>query len=117
MRRLAEEMAAQQERERQWRVARGTATAEDLRGPICSGPAERDTWMTELPEARRPNVQPSQVNVVGASCFLPVTGFILHQVQATFVTNEGSPLILVILANHGLVHDNECIFLYLRLWF
>ncbi|EIE21657.1 DnaJ-domain-containing protein [Coccomyxa subellipsoidea C-169] len=60
LRRLAEEMAAQQERERQWRVARGTATAEDLRGPIRSGPAERDTWMTELPEARRPNAQPSQ---------------------------------------------------------
>lgn len=66
LRRLAEEMVAQQERERQWRVARGTATAEDLRGPIRTGPAERDTWMTELPESRRPNAQPSQVNVVCA---------------------------------------------------
>ncbi|BDA44900.1 probable DnaJ homolog subfamily C member 5 at C-terminar half [Coccomyxa sp. Obi] len=63
LRRLAAEMAAQEERERQWRVARGTATAEDLRGPIRTGPAERETWMTELPESRRPNAQPSQVNV------------------------------------------------------
>ncbi|KAK9908498.1 hypothetical protein WJX75_008702 [Coccomyxa subellipsoidea] len=63
LRRLAAEVAAQQERERQWRVARGTATAEDLQGPIRSGPAERDTWMTDLPEARRPNTQPLQVNV------------------------------------------------------
>ena len=64
MRERAEAVAAQEERERQWRVARGTATAEDLRGPIRVGPAQRDTWMTDLPEARRPNVAPQQVNVV-----------------------------------------------------
>lgn len=73
LRRLAEEMATQQERERQWRVARGTATAEDMRGPIRAGPAQRDTWMTDLPEARRPNAQPSQVNVVSARCLSAVT--------------------------------------------
>lgn len=65
LRRLAEEVADQQERERQWRVARGTATAEDLRGSVQRGPAARDSWMTDLPEARRPNATPSQVNVVG----------------------------------------------------
>lgn len=67
MRERAEAAAAQEERERQWRVARGTATAEDLRGPIRVGPAQRDTWMTDLPEARRPNVAPQQVNVVSQS--------------------------------------------------
>lgn len=67
MRERAEAAAAQEERERQWRVARGTATAEDLCGPIRVGPAQRDTWMTDLPEARRPNVAPQQVNVVSQS--------------------------------------------------
>ena len=67
MRERAEAAAAQEERERQWRVARGTATAEDLRGPIRVGPAQRDTWMTDLPEACRPNVAPQQVNVVSQS--------------------------------------------------
>lgn len=78
LRRLAAEVAAQQERERQWRVARGTATAEDLQGPIRSGPAERDTWMTELPEARRPNAQPSQVNVVSARLLITICLFMLN---------------------------------------
>ena len=64
LRELATQAAAQEERERQWRVARGTATAEDLRGPIQVGPAQRDTWMTDLPDARRASAVPTQVNVV-----------------------------------------------------
>lgn len=68
LRRLAEEVAEQQERERQWRVARGTATQEDLRGPVHRGPAQRDTWMTDLPEAHRPNATPSQTSVVSCTC-------------------------------------------------
>ena len=64
LREMATQAAAQQERERQWRIARGTATAEDLRGPIRVGPAQRDTWMTDLPEARRAAAAPSQVSVV-----------------------------------------------------
>ena len=66
LRELATQAAAQEERERQWRVARGTATAEDLRGPIQVGPAQRDTWMTVLPEAQRANAVPTQVNVVSS---------------------------------------------------
>ena len=64
LRRRAAEGAAQQERERQWRVARGTATPEDLRGPIRLGPAAREAWMTDLPEAARPSAVPTQTNVV-----------------------------------------------------
>lgn len=45
-----------QERARQWRIAKGEATAEDLRGP--AGPATRDTWMTDLPIARSGAAQP-----------------------------------------------------------
>ncbi len=56
-----QEMLQQQERARQWRVARGQATAEDLRGPV--GPAARDTWMTDLPIARSGGGQPSQTSV------------------------------------------------------
>lgn len=66
LREMAQQAAAQEERERQWRVARGTATEEDLKGPIQVGPAQRDTWMTELPEARRASAVPTQVSVVSA---------------------------------------------------
>jgi curved DNA-binding protein CbpA len=53
LRRFTEEYAAQEERERQWRIAKGTATAEDLnpkvtgKGPSAGG--GRDSWMTDLP--------------------------------------------------------------------
>ena len=67
LREMATQAAAQEERERQWRVARGTATAEDLKGPIRVGPAQRDTWMTDLPEERRAAAAPSQVNVVSST--------------------------------------------------
>lgn len=55
MRREFAAVAAQQERERQWRVARGEATAADLAGPAVPPGQElaRDTWMTELPPERR----------------------------------------------------------------
>jgi curved DNA-binding protein CbpA len=43
--------AAAAERERQWRVARGEATAEDLAGP--AGPPAREEWMTVAPAAGR----------------------------------------------------------------
>lgn len=54
------QVAAQQERERQWRVARG----EEPAGPgPNAGPAQRETWMTELPPERRPGMgPPSQVS-------------------------------------------------------
>lgn len=57
----ARELLQQQERARQWRIARGEGTAEDLRGPV--GPAARDTWMTDLPVARSGGGQPSQTSV------------------------------------------------------
>lgn len=75
LRELATQTAAQEERERQWRVARGTATAEDLKGPIQVGPAQRDTWMTDIPEVRKASAVPTQVNVVGLpapACDRPV---------------------------------------------
>ncbi len=67
LRRLAGEAAAAEERARQWRVARGTATAEDLAGPVRVGPAARESWMTVLPEMRKPKAgPPSQTSVVRA---------------------------------------------------
>jgi hypothetical protein len=53
-------VAAKQERERQWRVARG----EEAPGPgPAGGPQLRETWMTELPpEKRAVALQPSQVS-------------------------------------------------------
>lgn len=49
-------------RQRQWRVARGTATAADLAGPVAGPePPGRGAWMTELPPERRPRAAPSQV--------------------------------------------------------
>lgn len=67
LRKAAISAAEDAERARQWRVARGTATAEDLAGPIRSEPEGRGAWMTELPEARRPARQPAQVNVTAFS--------------------------------------------------
>ncbi|KAK9831957.1 hypothetical protein WJX81_002921 [Elliptochloris bilobata] len=62
LRAAAAEAVAAEERARQWRVARGTATAEDLTGPVRAQPAGREAWMTVLPEARRPS-KPSQTSV------------------------------------------------------
>ena len=63
LRRAAEEQAAQDEKERQWRIARGTATREDLAGPaVGPEPLARGAWMTELPPERRPRAAPSQAN-------------------------------------------------------
>lgn len=50
-----EKEAAAAERQRQWRIMRGEATAEDLAGPAVEqfgGPA-RESWMTELPPERQ----------------------------------------------------------------
>lgn len=51
------QVLAELEQERQWRILRGEATAEDLR-PVegTAGPSVRDEWMTALPEmaAKRP---------------------------------------------------------------
>jgi len=55
-RKEAEAFYAQQERDREWRVARGEATPEDLSGPVGGAAAAggggitRDSWMTQLPE-------------------------------------------------------------------
>ncbi|KAL0031255.1 hypothetical protein WJX77_011655 [Trebouxia sp. C0004] len=51
---IASELADDEERKRQWRVARGEATAEDLAGPVRRGPQPRDSWMTDLPPERVP---------------------------------------------------------------
>lgn len=50
--------AAQAERERQWRIARGEATADDLAGPaaVPGQPVARETWMTELPPEKQAGV-------------------------------------------------------------
>jgi hypothetical protein len=53
----------EQETARQWRLARGVATAEDLQGPKKTGPVEREDWITVLPAARRPSA-PSQKSQV-----------------------------------------------------
>jgi curved DNA-binding protein CbpA len=50
------EFAAQQERDRQWRMARGEATAEDISGvseKFQPRAAQRESWMTDLPPERR----------------------------------------------------------------
>lgn len=59
------------ERERQWRIAKGTATEEDRMGPVSREPEGRGTWMTELPVSRRP-AQPQQVNVTSFNKTGPV---------------------------------------------
>ena len=63
LQRFTAEYTAQQERERQWRIAQGKGTAEDLRGPVraaASGPPTRETWMTELPEVQVASAAPPQ---------------------------------------------------------
>ena len=63
LRRAAQEQADEDEKQRRWRIARGTATAEDLAGPAAGpGPPARGAWMTELPPERRPKAAPSQVS-------------------------------------------------------
>ena len=67
MRREFEATAAKEERERQWRVARGQATAADLAGPVEGAPGwapqERDTWMTDLPPERAVGGAPTMPSV------------------------------------------------------
>jgi curved DNA-binding protein CbpA len=65
LRRAAAAHAAQEERARQWRVARGEATPQDLEGPAGGGggPAARDAWMTELPPEATVRQGPPQGNV------------------------------------------------------
>lgn len=74
LRRFTQEFAAQQERERQWRIAQGKATAEDLAGPApMPGVAEaRQSWMTDLPEVRNPSAAPPQGNQTAFSSRGPV---------------------------------------------
>lgn len=70
LRRFTEEYAAQEARERQWRIARGQATAEDLAkadDKIITArnnmnPVGRDSWMTDLPpeKAATASVLPPQ---------------------------------------------------------
>lgn len=50
LRSMMTKMAAQAERERQWRVAQGL---EAPGRPLTAGPQGRDAWMTDLPAARR----------------------------------------------------------------
>lgn len=59
--------AAAAERQRQWRIARGEATAADLAGPVAAqfGGPSRDSWMTELPPERKAgSAMPSMVGAV-----------------------------------------------------
>ena len=56
---FAEEERQKEETARQWRVARGQATDEDLQGPVSARPQGREEWLTALPAARRPSA-PSQ---------------------------------------------------------
>ncbi|KAL4855003.1 DnaJ subfamily C member 14 [Chlorella vulgaris] len=68
--------AAVAERARQWRMARGEATAEDLAGPARGLEAlERDTWMTELPPERR-------ADVAAAPPTGPFTGFSIKGIKS-----------------------------------
>ncbi|KAA6418637.1 MAG: hypothetical protein FRX49_11462 [Trebouxia sp. A1-2] len=59
---IASELADDEEHKRQWRVARGEATAEDLAGPVRRGPQPRDSWMTDLPPERVPTTLAPQGN-------------------------------------------------------
>lgn len=59
LRKEFEAQAAVAERERQWRIARGQATAEDLAGPVATGPAGREAWMTDLPPERQAPAGPT----------------------------------------------------------
>ena len=61
-----------QERARQWRIAKGEATATDLKGPV--GPATRESWMTDLPVARSGAAQPPKVCTdIGGMAWSPLT--------------------------------------------
>lgn len=56
------------ERARQWRIARGTATEEDRRGPISAEPEGRGSWMTQLPVSRKPTAPQQVIRIVCLSC-------------------------------------------------
>ncbi|GAB4822070.1 hypothetical protein N2152v2_009116 [Parachlorella kessleri] len=65
-----EKEQAAAERQRQWRVMRGQATAEDLAGPSQQqfGGPSREAWMTELPPERKAGgALPSLSTLVGFS--------------------------------------------------
>jgi hypothetical protein len=66
---VTRELEEAEERQRQWRVVRGTATAEDLRGPVSRRPQARDSWMTDLPAERSAPAQMSQTSVVRLTLF------------------------------------------------
>ena len=74
LRKFTQEFAVQQERERQWRIAQGKATAEDLSGPlpIPGAPESRQTWMTDLPEVRGPSAGPPKGHQTAFSSKAPV---------------------------------------------
>jgi curved DNA-binding protein CbpA len=78
LRRFTEEYAAQEARERQWRIARGEATAEDLaamnnHGNKSGGGGGRDSWMTDLPpeKSARTSVLPPQGHQTAFSARAP----------------------------------------------
>lgn len=72
----AEQAAA--ERERQWRIARGEATAADLAGPSTEqfGGPSRDAWMTELPPERQAGGGPVPSMVRGVPLRCAVLGWV-----------------------------------------
>lgn len=78
---FAAEELARQEKARQWRVARGEATAEDLQGPLKAGPTEREEWITVLPASRRPSA-PSQKSQARCHSFRYRLNFFCQSVAA-----------------------------------
>lgn len=70
LRKAEAEWQAELERQRQWRIAKGQATAADLAPPPSSldGGNKRETWMTELPPERAINTRPDPLA-------MPSTGF------------------------------------------
>lgn len=68
---FAAEELAKQETARQWRIAKGEASFEDLQGPIKASRPVREEWITALPEPSRKaaTTQISQVGeAFGAEC-------------------------------------------------
>lgn len=94
-------VAARQERERQWRVAKGQATAADLAGPVAPQPVGvvRDTWMTELPPERRqptaaamPTVGADKGDVVQTSQYYHLLSMLIAGAQHLLAGLQGRKL-------------------------
>lgn len=81
---------------RQWRIAKGEATAEDLKGPLTAGEPKREEWITVLPANRRPQ-GPSQKSQVSCS-LATIKGFLLTVRQMAWANISNYNLTVFVLS-------------------